>query len=85
MPDAWRLLLALAAFVPGLRLLPQPRPISPAAMTAGILLASAPIPGDATFRAKAVLLVIALILRLTLLLEQVTPVPQPSGQARKED
>ncbi len=72
-PDAWRLLLALTAFVLGLRFMPHPRPISAAAMTAGILLASAPTPGEATFRAEAVVLVIALILFLTLILERVMP------------
>jgi len=47
------------AFVLGLRFMPHPRPISAAAMTAGILLAFAPTPGEATFRAEAVVLVIA--------------------------
>jgi hypothetical protein len=87
-PDAWRLLLALAAFVLGLRFTPDQRPISAVAMTAGTLLASAPIPGDATFRAEAVLLIIALILFLTFILERVMPklpVPKPSGQARTDD
>ena len=71
--DAGRLLLALIAFVLGLRFMPYPWPISAAAMTAGILLASAPTPGEATFRAEAVLLVIVLILFLTLILERVIP------------
>lgn len=72
-PDTWRLLLALAAFGLGLRFLPHPRPISAAAMTAGVLLVSAPTPTEATFRIEAVFLVIALILFLTLMLERVVP------------
>lgn len=87
-PDAWRLLLALTAFVLGLRFMPHPLPISSATMTAGILLASAPTPDQATFRAEAVVLVIALILFLTLILERVVPrLPnaQPSRQAREDD
>ncbi len=70
-PDAWRLLLALAAFGLGLRFLPHPRPISAAAMTAGVLLVSAPTPTEATFRIEAVFLLIALILFLTLMLERI--------------
>jgi flagellar biogenesis protein FliO len=57
-------------------------------MTAGILLASAPTSGEATFRAKAVVLVIALILFLTLILERVMPkLPDapPSGPGREGD
>lgn len=85
--DALRLLLALAAFVLGLRFMPNPLPVSSAAMTAGILLASAPMPGDAIFRVEAILLVIALILFLTLILERVVPkllkTPSP-GQIRKD-
>ncbi len=73
LPDAWRLLLALAAFVLGLRFMPHPQPISVAAMTAGVLLASAPTLSEATFRAEAVVLVIALILFLTLVLERIMP------------
>lgn len=87
-PDTGRLLLALVAFVVGLRFLPHPWPISPAAMTAGILLVSAPTPGEATFRAGAVLLVIALILFLTLILERIMPAPpgaRPSGPGRRGD
>jgi len=87
-PDALLLLLALAAFVLGLRFLPHPLPISSAAMTAGILLASAPTPGDATFRAEAVVLVIALIVFLTLILERIMPTlpaPLPHREARKDD
>lgn len=72
-PDAARLLLALGSFVLGLRFIPHPWPISAAWMTAGTLLASAPTPGEATFRAEAVLLVIGLILFLTLILERVIP------------
>lgn len=85
-PDAWRLLLALAAFGLGLRFLPHPRPISAAAMTAGVLLVSAPTPTEATFRIEAVFLVIALVLFLTLLLERVVPRPAaalPTGPAGK--
>jgi len=86
--DGWRLLLALAAFLLGLRFLPHPRPISAAAMTTGILLASAPAPGDAAFRAEAVLLVIVLILFLTLILDRVMaklPEARASGQAIPKD
>jgi len=86
-PDALRLLLALAAFVLGLRFMPHPLPISSAAMTAGVLLGSAPTPGDATFRAEAILLVIALILFLTLILDRVVPkLPETraSGQAHRD-
>lgn len=88
LPDAWRLLLALAAFVLGLRFLPHPQPIAVAAMTAGALLASAPTLGEATFRAEAVVMVVALILFLTLILERVMPrLPkvQASPQGRKAD
>lgn len=86
-PDALRLLLALAAFVPGLRYMIHPLPISAAAMTAGVLLASAPTPGDAGFRAGAIVLVIGLILFLTLVLERVMPKlaePTPSVPVRDE-
>jgi len=83
-PDALRLLLALAAFVLGLRFIPHPLPISAAAMTAGILLATAPTPGAATFRVEIVLLVIALILFLTLILEQVVP-RLPDAKPEKTD
>jgi hypothetical protein len=72
LPDAWRLLLALAAFVPGLRYIPHPQPIAVAAI-AGVLLASSPTVGEATFRAEVVVLVIALILFLTLVLERFMP------------
>lgn len=88
LPDAWRLLLALAVVVLGLRFMPHPRPISAAAMTAGILLTSAPTPSEASFRVEAVVLVIALILFLTLVLERVMPrLPnaRPSGPGRKGD
>lgn len=87
-PDTWRLLLALAAFGLGLRFLPHPKPISAAAMTAGVLLVSAPTPTEATFRIEAVFLVIALILFLTLMLERVVPrlvgaqAPKPAGKDR---
>lgn len=87
-PDAWRLLLALAAFALGLRFLPHPRPISAAAMTAGLLLVSAPTPTEATFRIEAVFLAIALILFLTLMLERVVPklvgahATKPAGKDR---
>lgn len=87
-PDAWLLLLALAAFVLGLRFMPHPLPISSAAMTAGILLVSAPTPGAATFRAEAVVLVIALIVCLTLILERVMPMlpaALPPREARKDN
>ena len=86
-PDAWRLVLALVAFVVGLRFMPHPLPISSATMTAGILLASAPTPGEAAFRAEAVVLVIALILFLTLFLERIVPKlpdPQPSVQPGRD-
>lgn len=87
-PDTWRLLLALAAFGLGLRFLPHPKPISAAAMTAGVLLVSAPTPTEATFRIEAVFLVIALILFLTLMLERVVPklvgaqATKPTGKDR---
>ena len=57
-------------------------------MTTGILLASAPAPGDAAFRAEAVLLVIVLILFLTLILDRVMaklPEARASGQAIPKD
>lgn len=73
LPDAWLLLLALAAFVLGLRFMPHPQPIAVAAMTAGVLLASAPTLAEATFRTESVVLVIALILFLTLVLERIMP------------
>ena len=66
--------------------MPHPRPIAVAAMTAGALLASAPTLGAATFRAEAVVMVIALILFLTLVLERVMPrlpLVQASPQGRK--
>jgi hypothetical protein len=87
-PDTWRLLLALAAFGLGLRFLPHRKPISAAAMTAGVLLVSAPKPTAATFRIEAVSLVIALILFLTLMLERVVPkvvgaqASKPTGKDR---
>ncbi|MFU8865362.1 MAG: hypothetical protein ACNA7O_15735 [Rhodobacterales bacterium] len=68
-PDAGLMLLALAAFVVGLRFMPHPLPISSAAMTAGVLLASAPTPDDATFRAEAVVLFVALIALLSLIID----------------
>ncbi|MES2551457.1 MAG: hypothetical protein V4630_17465 [Pseudomonadota bacterium] len=86
-PDTWRLLLALAAFGLGLRFLPHPKPISAAAMTAGVLLVSAPTPTEATFRIEAVFLVIALILFLTLMLESCQGLwahRPPSPQARTD-
>lgn len=84
-PDAWRPLLALAAFGLGLRFMPHPLAISSAAMTAGILLASAPTPSEATFRIEVVFLVIALF--LALMLERVAPRladAPPARHARKD-
>jgi len=78
-PDAGLLLLALAAFVVGLRFMPHPLPISSSAMTAGDLLASAPTPGDATFRAEAVVLVIALIALLSLIIDFILKRPGSAG------
>ena len=82
--DVLRLLLAMAAFLVGLRFLTHPLPISVAGMTAGVLLASAPSPEAASFRAVAILLVVALVLFLTLVLERVVPrllAPRRVGQS----
>lgn len=67
----WR--AALAAFVLGLRFMPHPMPVSAVAMTAGILLTSAPAPEAAAFRAETIALIIAPILFLTVILERIIP------------
>jgi hypothetical protein len=59
-PDGVPLLLALCLLLIGLRYLPHPIPLAPAAITAAVLLGTAPGQDAALFRLEAALIVVAL-------------------------
>jgi hypothetical protein len=67
---AFRLLVAFAALIIGLRFLTYPIPVSSGAFTVAVLLGTAPTLAEAAFRLETVALVIGMILFLTLLLDR---------------
>ncbi|WP_138470991.1 hypothetical protein [Poseidonocella sp. HB161398] len=69
--------IALAALLAGLRSMPSGPPWTPAALTVGLLLMTAPTPGAAVFRGEAALMAAGLAIALATLLGRLIRNPGP--------
>ncbi|MDK3074863.1 hypothetical protein QO034_17380 [Sedimentitalea sp. JM2-8] len=87
LPDGIPLLLAVCLLLLGLRYLPHPLPLAPAAITAAVLLGTAPGQDAALFRLEAALIAVALTLATGIAIGLVwrllpfpaSPSPDPPG------